>query len=284
MTSRLACSCGTRAVKRCSGTPIAPSAIPLSRRTPVPHELTVDEIHRLIEYYAESAVNCREAGYDFVEVHGAHCYLPCEFLSPLSNARTDEYGGDLRGRARFMLEIVNAIRVAAGDDFPVFFRISGIEGAEGGITNDDSAQVSVWLQEAGVACMSVSAGNWYALHYTIPPMSMEHGCLLPFAARIRQDVEIPVIAAGRLDDLETAQGALDDGSADLIAIGRGLLADPDWAAKVAADRPEDDPPMIACNACVELVGPGTISRCAVNPETGRESTPGCPPRRRSLVG
>jgi 2,4-dienoyl-CoA reductase (NADPH2) len=254
------------------GDPIAPSAIPLSRRTPVPHELTVDEIHRLIEYYAESAVNCREAGYDFVEVHGAHCYLPCEFLSPLSNARTDEYGGDLRSRARFMLEIVNAIRLAAGDDFPVFFRISGIEGAEGGITNDDSAQVSVWLQEAGVACMSVSAGNWYALHYTIPPMSMEHGCLLPFAARIRQDVEIPVIAAGRLDDLETAQRALDDGSADLIAVGRALIADPDWPAKAAAGRLDEIRPCIACNACVDLVAQAKAARCAVNPEVGRDDS------------
>ncbi|HEX5195330.1 MAG TPA: NAD(P)/FAD-dependent oxidoreductase [Solirubrobacteraceae bacterium] len=254
------------------GKPIAPSAIPLSSRTPMPHELSLDEIGRLIEYYADSAVNCREAGYDFVEVHGAHCYLPCEFLSPLSNTREDEYGGDLRGRARFMLEIVAAIRAAAGDDFPVFFRISGIEGAEGGIDNEDSAQVSVWLQEAGVACLSVSAGNWYALHYTIPPMSMEPGCLVPFAARIRRDVEIPVMAAGRLDDLATAQRALDDGSADLIGVGRALIADPDWPAKAADGRLDEIRPCIACNACVDLVARAQAARCAVNPEVGRDGS------------
>ena len=270
------------------GEPIAPSAIPLSSRTPVPHELRVGEIHRLIEYYAESAVNCREAGYDFVEVHGAHCYLPCEFLSPLSNRREDEYGGDLRGRARFMLEIVGAIRAAAGEDFPVFFRISGIEGAEGGIDNDESAQVSVWLQQAGVACLSVSAGNWYALHYTIPPMSMEPGCLVPFAARIRSDVEIPVVAAGRLDDVDTAQRALDDGSADLIAVGRGLIADPDWPVKAAAGRLDEIRPCIACNACVDLVAQAKSARCAVNPEVGRDGSwklhPASKARRIMVVG
>lgn len=270
------------------GQPIAPSAIPLSRRTPVPHELGVGEIHRLIEYYAESAVNCREAGYDFVEVHGAHCYLPCEFLSPLSNHREDEYGGDLRGRARFMLDIVAGIRAAAGEDFPVFFRISGIEGAEGGITNEDSAQVAVWLQEAGVACMSVSAGNWYALHYTIPPMSMDPGCLLPFAARIRRDLDIPVIAAGRLDDLDVAQRALDDGSADLIAVGRALIADPDWPTKAAAGRIGEIRPCIACNACVDLVAQAKAARCAVNPEVGRDGSwtvrPAAKTRRVMVVG
>lgn len=270
------------------GEPIAPSAIPLSSRTPVPHELTVGEIHRLIEYYAESAVNCREAGYDFVEVHGAHCYLPCEFLSPLSNHRQDEYGGDLRGRARFMLDIVAAIRAAAGEDFPVFFRISGIEGAEGGITNDQSAQVARWLQDAGVACMSVSAGNWYALHYTIPPMSMDPGCLVAFAARVRQDLDIPVIAAGRLDDLGVAQRALDDGSADLIAVGRALIADPDWPRKAAEGRLGEIRPCIACNACVDLVARAEAARCAVNPEVGRDGTweirPASKTRRVMVVG
>jgi NADPH-dependent 2,4-dienoyl-CoA reductase/sulfur reductase-like enzyme len=226
----------------------------------------------LIEYYAESAVNCRHAGYDFVEVHGAHCYLPCEFLSPLSNTRQDEYGGDLRGRARFMLEIVAAIRAAAGEDFPIFFRLSGVEGVDGGISNDDSAQMAVWLQEAGVACLSISAGSWHALHYTIPPMSMDHGCLVPFAARIRRDVSIPVIAAGRLDDLPTAQRALDDGSADLIAIGRALIADPDWPRKASEGRLDEIRPCIACNACVDLVAQAKAARCAVNPEVGRDGT------------
>jgi 2,4-dienoyl-CoA reductase-like NADH-dependent reductase (Old Yellow Enzyme family)/thioredoxin reductase len=254
------------------GKPIAPSAIPLSRRTPIPHELSVAEIEELIAYYARSAVHCRDAGYDFVEVHGAHCYLPCEFLSPLSNHREDHYGGSLENRARFMLEIVAAIRAACGEDFPVFFRISGEEGADGGFGVEDTMQVSRWLEDAGVACISVSGGNWYALHLTIPPMSVERGVLVPAAARIRDVISVPVIAAGRLDDVELAERILAEGQADLIAVGRALIADADWPRKVREGRREDIRPCIACNACVDLVARAEEARCAVNPEVGRDGT------------
>lgn len=270
------------------GEPIAPSPVPLSPRTPVPRELTVEDIHELIGRYAESAVNCQAAGFDFVEVHAAHCYLPCEFLSPLSNRREDEYGGDLRNRARFLLEIVGAIRETCGPDFPVFVRISGAEEADGGFEVEESAQVSQWLEEAGVACISVSAGNWYALHMTIPPMSMPYGCLLPLAARIRESVSVPVIAAGRLDDPELAESVVRDGKADLVALGRALIADADWPNKVAAGRAQDVRPCIACNACVDLVANAKEARCAVNPEVGRELTwdvqPAASPRRVMVIG
>jgi 2,4-dienoyl-CoA reductase-like NADH-dependent reductase (Old Yellow Enzyme family)/thioredoxin reductase len=252
--------------------PVAPSPIPLSPRTPVPHALTREDITRLIGLYASSAVHCREAGLDFVEVHGAHCYLPCEFLSPLSNQREDEYGGSLENRARFMLDIVAAIRAAAGDDYPIFFRISGDECADGGFTIDDTVRVAAWLEAAGVVCISVSAGNWYALHMTIPPMSMEHGCLLPLAARIKEAVSIPVIAAGRMDDVELAERAVSAGQADLIGLGRALIADPDWPRKVREGRVEEIRPCIACNACVDLVARGEEARCAVNPAVGRDGT------------
>jgi 2,4-dienoyl-CoA reductase-like NADH-dependent reductase (Old Yellow Enzyme family)/thioredoxin reductase len=270
------------------GTPIAPSAIPLSPRTPVPHALTRAEIERLIGLYAAAAVNCRAAGMDFVEVHAAHCYLPCEFLSPLSNQRDDEYGGSLENRARFMLEIVRAVRGAAGEDFPLLFRISGDECAEGGFTIDDAVVVAGWLADAGVAAISVSAGNWYALHMTIPPMSMPHGCLLPYAAAIRRAVDVPVIAAGRLDDPALAERVVADGQADVVAVGRGLIADPDWPAKVRDGRLDDIRPCIACNACVELVAHGEEARCAVNPAVGRDSsfaiTPAASPRRVMVIG
>jgi 2,4-dienoyl-CoA reductase-like NADH-dependent reductase (Old Yellow Enzyme family)/thioredoxin reductase len=259
------------------GKPIAPSAVPLSPRTPVPHALSVDEIHELIGFYAQSALHCLEAGYDFVEVHGAHCYLPCEFLSPLSNRREDEYGGSLENRARFMLDIVAAIRAACGEDFPIFFRISGEEGAEGGFGLDETTQVSRWLEEAGVACLSVSGGNWYALHLTIPPMSVERGVLVPAAAQIKQEVSIPVIAAGRLDDVELAEQILSDGQADLIAVGRALIADADWPLKVREGRRDEIRPCISCNACVDLVARAEEARCAVNPEVGRDGTWAVPP-------
>ena len=270
------------------GVPVAPSAIPLSPRTPIPHALTRAEIDRLIALYAAAAVNCREAGLDFVEVHGAHCYLPCEFLSPLSNQRDDEYGGSLENRARFMLDIVAAVRAAAGEDFPLLFRISGDECSEGGFDIADAARVAKWLEEAGVAAISVSAGNWYALHMTIPPMSMEHGCLLPLAAQIKQAVEIPVIAAGRLDDPTTAERAIADGQADIVGIGRGLIADPDWPAKVRDGRLAEIRPCIACNACVDLVARGEEARCAVNPAIGRDGSfaiiPAAVPRKVMVIG
>jgi len=270
------------------GQPVAPSPIPLSRRTPVPHALSVEEIRKLVRRYAEAAFISRQAGFDFVEVHGAHCYLPCEFLSPLSNRREDEYGGDLRSRARFALDIVAAIQEACGKDYPIFFRLSGEEGVDGGLGIDQSTQVARWLAEAGVACISVSAGNWYALHLTIPPMFMPRGCLVPLATQIKKAVPIPVIAVGRLDDPELAERVLAEERADLIAVGRALIADPDWPRKVREGRRAEIRPCIACNACVDLVATAQIARCAVNPEVGREVTwnvqPESRPRRVMVVG
>ena len=214
------------------GTPIAPSPVPLSSRTPIPHELTRDEIHTLVDYYALSAWVSQEAGFDFVEIHGAHCYLPCEFISPLSNLRTDEYGGPLENRARFPLEIVAAVRERCGAEYPVMYRISGAEGAEGGFEVEDAAAVCGLLEEAGVCAISVSAGNWYALHQTIGPMFLPRGFLVSLAATIKRSVSIPVIAVGRLDEPSLAEQVLTDGDADLIAIGRALIADPDFPRKV----------------------------------------------------
>jgi len=270
------------------GEPIAPSPVPLSPRTPVPRELTKDDIEQLIEQYALSAACAQEAGFDFIEVHGAHCYLPCEFISPLSNLRTDEYGGSLENRARFPLEIVAAIRERCGADYPVMYRISGAEEATGGFEIEDACAVSRLLVDAGVCCISVSAGNWYALHYTIGPMFMPRGFLLPLAAEIKKAVDVPVIAVGRLDDPALAEKALADGTADMIALGRALIADPDWPVKVQQGRLGDVRPCMSCNACVDLVATAKEARCAVNPEVGREADwrlePAATPRKVMVVG
>jgi 2,4-dienoyl-CoA reductase-like NADH-dependent reductase (Old Yellow Enzyme family)/thioredoxin reductase len=252
------------------GEPVAPSPIPLSPRTPVPRELSHADIQELVEQYGSAALRCREAGFDFVEIHAAHCYLPCEFLSSLVNQRSDEYGGDLRGRARFLLEIVDSVRQTCGDDYPVFCRLTGTDGVDGGFDIDESVQVAAWLVEHGVSCLSVSAGTWHTLHLSMPPMSMPRGLLLPLAAQIREAVSVPVIAAGRLDDPEIAERALADGAADLVGIGRGLIADPDWPRKVHDDRRTEITPCIACNACLDLISHAGQIRCAVNPEVSRE--------------
>lgn len=252
------------------GEPVAPSPVPLSPRTPVPRELSREDIHELIGQYAAAAARCREAGFDYVEIHAGHCYLPCEFLSPLVNRRSDEYGGNLGGRARFLLEIVAAVRDACGADFPVFCRITGSEGEEGGFEVAEAVQVAQWLEAAGVACLSVTAGTWHTIHLSIPPMSMPRGCLLEFARAVKAAVEIPVIAAGRLDAPELAERALAEGDADLVGIGRGLIADPDWPRKVREGRLAEITPCIACNACLDLISRAEAARCAVNPEMARE--------------
>jgi NADPH-dependent 2,4-dienoyl-CoA reductase/sulfur reductase-like enzyme len=186
------------------------------------------------------------------------------------NQRDDEYGGSLERRARFVLEVARAIRGAV--DIPLFWRLSGEELTDGGYSVEDQVQVAQWLEEAGVACLSMSAGTWLTIQVTVAPMYIQRGAMVPYAHRIKQEVSVPVIAVGRLDDPALAERVIADGSADMVMIGRGLLADPDWPRKVGQGDTDDVRPCIACNACVDLVARGLEMRCAVNPELGQENT------------
>lgn len=271
-----------------SGRLVGPSAIPLNSVAPTPQELSVAEIEQIVGYFAEAAARAQRAGFDFVEIHGAHGYLPSDFLSPLANARDDAYGGGLERRARFPREIVGAIVERCGPELPVFYRLSGEEAVPGGIVVEEAAATAAMLEREGAACISVSAGNWRSLHVTLAPMFVPRGHLVELAAQVRRAIQVPVIAVGRLDDPALARDAIATGSADLVAVGRGLIADPDWAVKATGGREEEIRPCIACNACVELVGSGGEIRCAVNPEVGRDHTwrlsPAAPPRRVAVVG
>ena len=261
-----------------AGPSVAPSAVPLNSRAPIPRELARSEIRAIAGQYAQAAVLAAEAGFDFVEVHGAHGYLPSDFLSPLVNERTDAYGGNVENRTRFSVEVAAAILDAC--ELPLFWRISGEEAIEGGYGIEDALELARRLEDAGVVCLSVSGGTWHTLHVTVPPMFVERGQLVAHAAQVKRAVGVPVIAAGRLDDPTLAERVLADGAADLITLGRGLIADPDWPRKVASGRADDIRPCIACNACVDLVGRGEELRCAVNPEVGREATWRIEPARR----
>jgi len=268
---------------RCCG----PSAVPINSASPVPDPLTVAEVEAIVVRFADAAERIRDAGYDFVEIHGAHGYLPSDFLSPLANRRDDHYGGDLEGRARFLREIARAIRERC-PDLPLWVRIGGEEALPGGTTIDDAVALAGWLEEDGASCISVTSGHWRSLEVTLAPMWMPRAHLVGHAARIRAAVTVPVMAVGRLDRPEDARAALLDGSADLIAIGRGLIAEPDWPRKVEEGRDDEVRPCIACNACVDLVGPGGEIRCAVNPTVGRDERwdprPADPPRHVAVVG
>jgi 2,4-dienoyl-CoA reductase-like NADH-dependent reductase (Old Yellow Enzyme family)/thioredoxin reductase len=259
-----------------AGPSVAPSPVPLNSHAPVPHELTQAEIADIVSDYARAADLALEAGFEFVEVHGAHGYLPSNFLSPLDNRRADEYGGSPANRARFSLEVARAI-VATGA--PLVWRINGEDAVPGGFALDECVQVSRWLEEAGAVAISVSAGTWHTLHVTLAPMFVPRGHMRGYAAAVKAAVDVPVIAVGRLDDPALAADVVASGDADLVLLGRTLIAEPDWPRKVEEGRLGELRPCIACNACVDLVGRGEIARCAVNPEAGRELTWSVPPAR-----
>ena len=211
----------------------------------------------------------------------------CEFLSPVSNKRDDEYGGDFERRLNFPLRIIRGIRETCGDDFPIQFRLSGSEYVPGGLTVDQTAQVSRKLVEAGVASISVSAGNWQTLRYIMAPMFMPAAYLADDAAKIRAAVDVPVIAVGRIHSVKLAEEVLQQGKADLVAVGRGLIADPDWVSKLEEGKQDDIRPCISCNACVDLVSRAQEARCTVNAYLGREQDklePAPHPRHVLVVG
>ena len=254
---------------------VAPSAIPcLPTGAEMPHELTVAEIEALVGKFVTGAAITKTAGFDAVEIQGAHGYLITEFMSPYTNQRTDEYGGDFEGRMKFPLSIVEGIRGNVGPDFPIIFRLSGDEFIEGGLTLEDTRQIALRLEAAGVDALSVSAGiyespPWYSRIF--PTMGMPVGCNVPLAQEIKKVVKIPVIVAGKLGNPLLAEKVLRAGQADLIAMGRALLVDPELPRKAQEGRLDDIRPCLYCNEYCS----GNISRmwrisCQVNPSLGQE--------------
>jgi 2,4-dienoyl-CoA reductase-like NADH-dependent reductase (Old Yellow Enzyme family) len=267
--------------------PVAPSPIPCPVMAEVPRELSTDEIRGLVERYAEGARRAQEAGFDAVEFHGAHGYLICQFFSARSNRRTDEYGGDLRGRARFGIEILRRAREKVGADFPLLFRISADEHLEGGLTTQETAVIARLLEEAGADAIDVSAGAYGAAEWTAQPMLLPIGCLAPHAADIKRSVSVPVIVAGRINSARAGEKILTGGQADFIAMGRGLLADPDLPLKSAQGRDQEVARCLACNTCMDLVFKYAPIACLLNPDViGSHPTeaPAPVPRKVLVVG
>jgi 2,4-dienoyl-CoA reductase-like NADH-dependent reductase (Old Yellow Enzyme family) len=209
--------------------PVAPSATPHEADWVVPHALTASEIDEVVEAWAAAARRAHEAGYDAVEVHGAHGYLLHEFLSPLSNQREDAYGGSLENRARLLLRVVEAVRQVWPQEKPLLVRLSATDWDAGGLTVEDQVVVSRWLKERGVDVVDCSTGG---IGPAGPP-SILPGYQVPFAAQIRLEADVSTIAVGLITLPPEADSIVREGKADLVALGRELLRHPYWPLDAA---------------------------------------------------
>jgi len=253
--------------------PVGPSAIGRKAIPPsrTPRELTMEEVEELIEAFASAALRAKKAGFDAVEIHGTHGYLIAQFLSPLTNKRTDKYGAD---RILFALEIVQRIKELCGKDYPVIFRLCADEFLNGGITISYAKQVAKRLVDAGVDAFDVTGGNYDTIDTIIPSYycTDSEGWFFKLAKEIKKEVDVPVISGGLISDPQVAEEAIKKEYVDAVFIGRQLIADPEWPKKVMEGRIEDIRPCLACNeGCIgNRVFLGKPCWCTVNPLCGFE--------------
>ncbi|MDF3065907.1 MAG: oxidoreductase [Polyangiaceae bacterium] len=205
----------------------APSALPFTEGYPVPHELSREDMAQIKASFVASAQRALAADFDVLEVHAAHGYLLTQFLSPISNRRTDEYGGDRDARMRWPLEVTAEVRAVWPASRPLFVRISAVDGTEEGWSLDDSVAFGHELRELGVDAIDCSSGGVTPSTATIPDPK-QHGYQVTFAQRIKREVGVPTMAVGRITDPELANAIVQGGSADLVALARTLLDDPNW--------------------------------------------------------
>lgn len=234
--------------------------------------MTAEDIQAVVTQFADAAVRARRAGADGVEIHGGHGYLLSSFVSPKSNRRTDQYGGSLENRTRFLVEVVRAVRAAVGPDFAVWCKIDACErGVDDGITLDDARLTARMVQDAGADAITVTAyhdagqGKLHSGSHT-PHQEAQN---LPDAAAIKAVLRIPVIASGRVEP-EVGDAHIAAGAIDFVAMGRKLLADPGLPIKLAQGRAAEVLPCIYCYTCISAIYTGDPVRCAVNPDTGFE--------------
>jgi 2,4-dienoyl-CoA reductase-like NADH-dependent reductase (Old Yellow Enzyme family) len=252
---------------------VGPSTVALMPG-PAPRAMTEAEILGAIKAFARAARRAKEAGFDGVEIHAAHYYLISQFLSPYSNHRTDRWGGDLAGRSRLAVEVVQAVRRAVGPDYPIFCRLHSQENLEGGMSTADSVYFAQALEAAGVDILDLSGigqsslGEWQGKPYlnssSLLPKGAPGGSFGASAGRVRAAVGIPVITVGKLAEPGAAQAVLDRGQADLVALARPLIADPLVAEKLLAGRDQEINRCGECLACFASIRKGPV-KCSVNP-------------------
>lgn len=268
---------------------VAPSPIPSKLTGQTPEELTEEKIQEIIAFFAQAAQRAKTAGFDGVEILGSAGYLICQFLSPVTNQRTDRYGGDLQARMTFGLEVVGAVRAAVGPEFPIIVRVAGNDFMPGSNTNTESRAFCQALEKAGVNALNVT-GGWHETQVPQLTMNVPPGAYTYLAHGIRQAVSIPVIACNRINTPELAESILEEGLADFIGMARAMLADPELPNKALKGDFSSIRPCIGCNqGCLDSVFRLRPVSCLVNAEAGREAelgpiTPSSQPQKILVIG
>jgi len=255
------------------GVPVSASSIPSNIVKIEPRPLTGEEISSLVDAFGRAARRAKEAGFDGIDLHFAHGYLICQFLSSFTNKRTDEYGGNFENRARFALEVLKCCRREVGNDFPISAKVVGQQYVKGGITLHETKQLCHLLQQNGIDAIQVSGGDPESPdHLPVPSMYTRRGCYVNLAQSIKNELEIPVIAVGRINNVVLANRIIESGKADLVAIGRAFLADPDFPRKAEQGKLEEIRICIGCNQGCRGRDRTKYLRvgCILNPRAGKE--------------
>ncbi len=263
--------------KFCGGQPVAPSPKPCGVMRAMdpeytPRELSTVEVERLADSFAEAALRNKKAGLDFMELHGAHGYMINQFLSPYTNERTDKYGGDLAGRMRFVLEVIEKIRSRLGQAYPVTIRLNGSDFIQGGMDIDYTLEVVKELDRAGIDGFHITGEIYesFPKGKMISPMSIQPAPLVEFAAAVKQVTSKPVVAVAKIYRPHLIEDVLAKNQADFVAIGRSLLADPEFPNKVRDGRLDDINYCTTCQGCQARLFSQLDVQCVVNPWCGRE--------------
>ena len=274
----------------------APSAIPWPKLwdqygvQAVPHVLTIEEIQDIVHAFGDAALRAKMAGFELVEIHGAHGYLLTNFFSPTTNHRTDLYGGSLENRMRIYIEIVRDVRKKVGPDFPVTIRLSGTDYEPDGFPIEDTIALAKRLEKEGIDAFHISGGDHHTMIHQVSPMAIPRCHNVWAAEAIKKEVSVPVIASGSITLPQLAEEIIATGKGDFVGLGRPLWADPEWPRKAEEDRPEDIRPCIRCNeGCLERTFfCYKAITCAVNPVISREGeleiTPAAVKRNIAVVG
>lgn len=255
---------------------LAPSPLPCPSSRETPKEMEPEDIEMLLEAIEKSARNAKEGGFDGIEFISSQGLLMGQFMSPHTNKRTDEYGGSLDNRLRYPLQAIERVRKAVGESFLIGFKISGDDFTPGGLTLDDATLIAARLAATGnVDYLHTCCGTFYSMETIVPDMSFPPGCMVYMAARVKEAVNVPVVAIKRILDPVQAERILADGHADLIGMSRSLICDPEWPKKAKEGRIEDIRTCIGCDqGCMDRYFKGAPISCTQNPAVGREKESG----------